>query len=176
MITFPKIIQFETNILCNGKCDFCPQIDAIRKVKIMPNKIWEKIINDSRERGIIYRPFMVNEPLTDKRLPDIVRYIKEDETAKVELNSNGGLLTEKLGSKLLEAGIDIIRFSVDGFSAESYKKSGRGNDYDTVVENINKFIELKKRVGSDVVIFVRMIDMDINKNEQSEFLKYWEKS
>ncbi len=174
MINFPKIIQIETNILCNGGCDFCPQKDAIRETKIMPNEIWQKIVDESRGKEIIYRPFMVNEPLTDKRLSEIIRYIKQDETAKVELNSNGGLLTEEWGVELIEAGVDIIRFSVDGFSKDSYRKSGRGDDYEQIFENINNFIELKKRMKSDVIIFARMIDMDINKNEQKDFLEYWE--
>ena len=40
MIDFPKIIQIETNILCNDSCDFCPQKMAVRDTKIMPDEIW----------------------------------------------------------------------------------------------------------------------------------------
>ena len=175
MINFPRIIQFETNILCNSKCEFCPQREVKRKNKIMPDEIWRKIIEQSRGRGIIYRPFMVNEPLTDKRMPEIIRYIRKDKSARAELNSNGALLTEELGKKLIEAGLDVIRFSVDGFSKNTYKQSGRGDNYEDVVENINRFILLKRRMNSNVVIFVRMIDMDINKHEQKDFLEYWGK-
>lgn len=176
MIDFPNIIQIETNILCNDNCDFCPQRDAVRETKIMPDEYWRKIVDETRGRGIIYRPFMVNEPLTDKRLPLIIRYIKEDKTAKVELNSNGGLLTEEWGIKLIEEGVDIIRFSVDGFSQDTYRKSGRGDDYGQVFKNINGFIELKRKMKSDVIIIVRMIDMDVNKFEQKDFLEYWGQS
>ena len=97
MALFPKIIQFETNLICNSKCDFCPQQDAVRKLKVMPPETWKKIIDESRNKGITYRPFMVNEPLADKRIIEIIRYIKKDKTAKVELNSNGGLLTGEMG-------------------------------------------------------------------------------
>jgi sulfatase maturation enzyme AslB (radical SAM superfamily) len=173
MVTFPKIIQFETNILCNADCPFCPQKEAKRKFKIMPDEIWRKVIDQSRGKGVIYRPFMVNEPLTDKRLPEIIRYIKKDNSAKAELNSNGALLTGELGIKLIEAGLDIIRFSVDGFSKETYKQSGRGDNYDVVVKNIVKFVELKKSVNGNVVVYVRMIEMDINKNEKDDFLSFW---
>ncbi|MFC1563021.1 radical SAM/SPASM domain-containing protein [candidate division KSB1 bacterium] len=173
MVNFPKIIQIETNIFCNDSCDFCPQRDAVRETKIMPDEFWMKIVDETRGRGMIYRPFMVNEPLTDKRLPEIIRYIKEDRTAKVDLNSNGGLLTEEWGMRLIEEGVDIIKFSVDGFSEESYRKSGRGDDYEQIVENINRFIELKKRMKGCVIIIVRMIDMDTNRHEQKDFLEYW---
>lgn len=172
-ITFPEIIQIETNLICNAGCTFCPQHEAIRERKIMTDDVWRKIVDESRDRNVIYRPFMVNEPLTDKRMPEIIRYIKEDETALVELNSNGALLTEELGTRLIDAGLDVIRFSVDGFSEESFKKSGRGDDFNTVVGNINNFITLKKKLNSSVFVWVRMIDLDVNKHEQTDYVNYW---
>ena len=172
-IKFPEIIQIETNLLCNGGCSFCPRDKAVRERKTMKDEVWRKIIDESRGRSIIYRPFMVNEPLTDKRMAEIIRYIKTDETARVELNSNGSLLTEELGVELIDAGLDVIRFSVDGFSEESFRNSGRWDDFNKVVENINKFIVLKNRMKSDVFVWVRMIDMDVNKNEQEDYLTYW---
>jgi len=173
MIPFPKYIQIETNILCSSKCTFCPQDQIKRRPRIMDDRIWRKIVDDSRGRSIAYRPFMVNEPLTDNRITEIIRYIKKDPTAKVELNSNGGLLTEKKSYEILEAGLDVIRFSVDGFSQETYEKSGRGDNYEVIKRNIERFLEIKQIIRSPVIVYIRMIDMDINKHEQQNFLDYW---
>jgi hypothetical protein len=103
-----------------------------RRPHYMRDETWHKIIDESRSRGIIYRPFLVNEPLTDKRLPAIIRYIKEDSTATVELNSNGGLLTEWWAEELIDSGLDVMRFSVDGFSQATYERTGRGDNYDRI--------------------------------------------
>ncbi|MCK4351010.1 MAG: radical SAM protein, partial [Candidatus Krumholzibacteria bacterium] len=85
----PRYIQIETIIGCDAKCPFCPQKNIDRKPVIMPDATWRKIIDDTRGLGITYRPFLQNEALIDKRLPEIVAYIKEDPTARAEINTNG---------------------------------------------------------------------------------------
>ncbi len=175
MIQFPEYIQIETTVLCNAECTFCPNDKLLRGPRDMQENIWRKIIDDSRGRGVTYRPFLVNEPLVDRRLSDIMRYIKEDDTAKVDLNSNAISLTERKSREILEAGLDLIKFSVDGFSPESWEASGRGNrnKYRRVVENISRFIEINNEMNNPCRIFVRMIDLPANKHEQKSFLEFW---
>ena len=169
----PRFIQIETIIGCDAKCPFCPQRKIDRKPVIMPDGTWRKIIDDTRGLGITYRPFLQNEALIDKRLPAIVSYIKEDPTARAELNTNGNLLTERMSHELIDAGIDLIRFSVDAFSPETYATCRVGLDYENVIRNINRFIEIVGNGNRHVTSEVRMIDMDINKGEQKPFIDYW---
>ncbi|MFH1223066.1 MAG: radical SAM protein, partial [Pseudomonadota bacterium] len=98
----PNYIQIETNIICNAKCDFCTQHKVTRRPITMEDSVWKKIIDDTRGRGITYRPFLLNEPFTDKRMLDICRYIKQDKTAKIEFNTNGALLTPEKTDELLK--------------------------------------------------------------------------
>lgn len=139
----------------------------------MPESTWKKVIDDTRELGITYRPFLQNESLLDKRLTKIISYIKKDRTARVEINTNGNLLDDRKTNELLEAGTDLVRFSIDAFSESTYSKCRVGLDYHRVVDNINRFIELASKNHSNVVTEVRMIDMDINKDEQKPFTEYW---
>lgn len=169
----PRFIQIETVIGCDAKCPFCPQRSIKRKPVIMPVETWKKIIDDTRGLGITYRPFLQNEALIDKRLPEIIRYIKQDPTARAELNTNGNLLDERRSNELIEAGIDLVRFSVDAFSEEVYAECRVGLDYRNVVDNINRFARLAGSGGNSVVTEVRMIDMEINKHEQRPFVEYW---
>lgn len=169
----PRYIQLETVIGCDAKCPFCPQRRIDRKPALMPESVWKKIIDDTRGFGITYRPFLQNEALIDKRLSAIIEYIKQDPTARVELNTNGNLLDDERSSSLIEAGTDLVRFSIDAFSAETYAKCRVGLDYGRTVENIKRFI--RRASGNDrrVVTEVRMIDMEMNKHEQRDFLDYW---
>lgn len=169
----PRYIQIETVTGCDAKCPFCPQRNIKRKPVLMPESTWKKIIDDTRGLGISYRPFLQNESLIDRRLPEIISYIKEDPTARAELNTNGNALTEKKARLLIESGIDLVRFSVDAFSDEIYSQCRVGLDYGRVVENINRFIEIASEDDRHVVTEVRMIDMDINKYEQHDFVEYW---
>ncbi len=169
----PRYIQIESILGCDAACPFCPQKTIDRKPAIMSDATWRKIIDDTRGLGITYRPFLQNEALIDKRLPEIIRYIKEDPTARAEINTNGSLLDEKRGAALIEAGIDVVRFSIDAFSRETFAACRVGLDYDTVVENANRFIEAAARTRGRVVTEVRMIDMESTKREQRPFLDYW---
>jgi hypothetical protein len=173
MILFPKYIQIETTILCNGNCVFCPQNELTRRPVYMEERVWKKIIDESSGRGVIYRPFLVNEPYIDHRLGEIIRCIRQDKTAKIELNSNGHFVSRELVTETLEAGIDWMRFSVDGFSEETYKKSGRGINYYKVVDDVHFFIKERDRLKSSCFVEVRMIGLDDNKHEQKNFLDYW---
>jgi sulfatase maturation enzyme AslB (radical SAM superfamily) len=172
----PSFIQIETTLACNAECPFCSHATLTRRPRRMEDWVWKKIIDETRGLGITYRPFLINEPLADNRLADIMRYIRQDPTARVELNSNGELMKEERARELLDAGLDIIRFSVDGFSEETFSKSRVGLDYNLTVERVVRFIELARAAGSTAHIEVRMITMDHNRHEQEAFVNFWEKA
>lgn len=174
MISFPSHIQIETSLACNSRCVFCPHKEMRRGPRNMADAVWKKIVDESRGRGIVYRPFMINEPFVDLRMPGIVRYIKQDATARVEFNSNGNVPAACDLPALIGAGIDLIRFSLDGASPESFSKSGRGGDYHAIVANILRFVAERDRQQSSCAIEVRMIDLPENREEQPRFLEFWQ--
>jgi MoaA/NifB/PqqE/SkfB family radical SAM enzyme len=172
----PRFIQLETVTKCNAKCPFCPQNEIVRDPARMPAEIWQKIVDDTRGWGLTYRPFLTNEPFVDNRMPEIVRYIKDnDPTARVEFNTNGELVTEKLAVALLEAGVDIMRFSIDGFSKETYEPSRVGIEYEKVKERTTRFLELWDEGGYRDKVFteLRMIEVPENRHEIEAYRDYW---
>jgi hypothetical protein len=167
----PEYIQIETTVLCNADCEFCTQKKVKRMPKIMEEHVWKKIIDDTRGMGITYRPFLLNEPFTDRRMPDICKYIKKDSTAKIEFNTNAELLTPELADKMLEIGVDIIRFSLDGCYKQEYIKRRRGLDFDVVNRNAEYFC--KKAKGTSTFTEVRMINFPGSEAEQELFIEKW---
>jgi len=172
----PCFIQLETVTKCNAKCPFCPQNEIVRDPARMPDDTWKKIVDDTRGWGVTYRPFLTNEPFVDKRQAEITRYIKQnDPTARVEYNTNGELLTAELGRELLEAGVDIMRFSIDGFSAATYEPSRVGIDYAKVLERTTAFLEMWDAGGYRDKVFteLRMIEVPENRHEIPDYKAYW---
>ncbi len=172
----PRFLQMETVVVCNAKCPFCPQHEVTRDPARMPEWMWKKIIDETRGMGIVYRPFLINEPFVDRRMPEIMRYIRKDPTARIEFNTNGSLLTEELDREILDLGIDVMRFSIDGFSQETYGPSRVGLDYEDVKRRTTRFLEIWKEGGYDrnCRTEVRMIDMPENRHEQQAYRDYWE--
>jgi len=169
----PDYIQIETTIVCNANCDFCTQKKVTRRPVLMEDKVWKKIIDDTRGLGITYRPFLLNEPFADKRMLDVCRYIKEDKTAKIEFNTNGSLLTPEKTDELLKIGIDIMRFSIDGFYEEKYNERRKGLNFKEVVKNTEYFC--KKAKAHNILTDVRMIGFPGSEDEQKLFVDKWSK-
>jgi len=139
----------------------------------MSGDIIKKIIDETRGLGVTYRPFLINEPLADMRLGAIMRYMRRDDTARIEFNTNGEMMREDRAREVLDAGIDVIRFSIDGFTKETFALSRVGLDFDLTVERTREFIELARKTGGAGRIEVRMIDTEATRPEQERFLEYW---
>jgi len=118
---FIDSVGIETTTYCNLRCEFCPNSKydrgTLKNKKLMPTWLYKKIIDELAEinyRGRI-TPFFFGEPLSDKRMPLLVKYTRDKlPKAKIHLNSNGFLLTVQLYKKLIEAGIDSLRISQYG--------------------------------------------------------------
>ena len=169
----PRFLQIETTILCPGKCSFCPQKKVIRQPKIMEWWLIEKILNETGGHGIVYRPFLLNEPFTDPRMIDIVKMIKKDHSASVEFNTNAELLTPEISDRILDAGVDIMRFSVDGITKKTFNET-RGLNFDRVYSNVKYFIHRAKIGNYHVKIELRMIRFPGTEAEQVQYKTFWE--
>jgi len=163
----------ETTTLCNASCWFCPQKKAKRHPVFMRESIWKKIVDETRGLALVYRPFLLNEPFLDDNLINIIKYIKQDPSARVEVNTNGEALSPKKADLAIEAGLDAIIFSVDGIKRATLQ-SARGLDYDTVYHNVAYFIRAARASRRDIHTTVRMIRLPNSESEHADYRNYWE--
>lgn len=117
---FPLFSIVEFNIFgnCNRDCGFCPVSDTsfYKKTKdAMSVELYEKIINDLSDidyKGkILYSAFC--EPLLHKKIDELIAISKRIlPWCRVEIVTNGDLLTAKKLKSLFEAGLDTISISM----------------------------------------------------------------
>lgn len=132
-----KNIQVQTISGCNLKCSFCPNSYIQQEKKLMDKELFKKIINELSELNFKGRfsPYLMNEPLMDERLPDLINYSRTKlPYAKIRINSNGLLLSEDKLSQLFNEGLDEIRISC--YSREIYNK----------LKNFDEFIKCRKLI------------------------------
>ncbi len=168
----PRFIQIETTIICQAKCYFCPQNDVKRRPTLMEWQVLEKILDDTKGLGIVYRPFILNEPFADKRMVEIVRRIRQDATAKIEFNSNGEFVTPPIAEKLLETGIHAMRFSIDGITEKTFDET-RGISFKKVYDNVQHFLKLTQKMDHPPEVEVRMIKLPGTEDEQKVYEDFW---
>lgn len=152
----PYHISIEATFRCNMRCNYCIHaMDAaeIRRrgyqLKDMPWETFERILDSIQEfdepiKSVVFSG--LGEPLVNKRLPEMIRLVKE--TGKVEkilLITNGLLLTPETTDALIEAGLDVCKVSLQGMGAKSYKEvCGVTIDWDEFYEQLVYFSKHKK--------------------------------
>jgi len=174
-LSFPTMFQIQTNNLCNGSCIMCPiSQEKNKKTGRMSDELFEKIIKEISEYGtedIFIWLHLQNEPLTDNTIFDKIKLIKKisNGTIKTGLVTNGTLLTEEKIKELNETAVDRICFSIDAFTEESYNKIRKGQNFDTVLKNIENL----RNSDSNANVFVRFIWQKDNYFELNDFKKFW---
>lgn len=169
---YPRFVSIETASVCNAKCHFCSTPDVKRK-PFMDEEVWKKIIDDNRDAGVEIRLNMDGEPTLHRDLPRIIEYVKTTTNCTITFNTNGERLDPEFARAILEAGIDGVRFSIDGFRKETFERHRIGLDYHKVVANLVSYIGLVDKLEHPSFIEVRMIRFEDNEDERDGFAQFW---
>src|SRR5438477_2536005 len=144
----PVCLYLETTNRCNLLCTTCPRTyEELEPPADMSWELFTSIVDQlpGIERAVLHG---VGEPMLVKRLPKMVRYLKERGTY-VLFNTNGTVLNERNGRALIAAGLDELRVSLDAATAKSYL-AVRGKDYFArILRNVRAFRELQEREGHE---------------------------
>ena len=165
--------RIENTNRCQAHCAMCPRDTFTRELTTMPQGHFEQVVNQAHDLGAkTISVFGFGEPLMDGRIVDKVEYCFR-RGLDTFITSNGGLLTDDLGARLLDVGLRHIRFSVHGLFAQDYHKVHRGLEFTKVLHNIHNFIRLnEKRFINRCKVSVSVIPM---RGESVEFIRdFWE--
>lgn len=163
---------------CNFKCIYCGHSLGSEKMKEKYNFVpqhmdvetYGKIIRQLKEFPQKLKMLSLTgqgEPLINKQLPLMVRIAKEADIAdRIEIITNGSLLSEKMADDLIDAGLDTLRVSLQGLSSNKYKEiCGADIDFKEFMKNIKYFYANKKSAK----LFVKVMDVSLAKGEEKEF-------
>ncbi len=177
---FPRRIQIQTQSGCNARCIFCPNKYLYNKLEHgkMTEELFRKIIDEiAKEEGVErVSLYLMNEPTLDRTLPEKVAYAKSKlkKNVEVAIDTNGSGLTQEMIDGLIDAGLDRLLVSIQGFSKETYEKIMVGLNYEKTMENMERLIETVKRKGAKKPkIIVSMVTCGINEHEVRKFKKFW---
>ena len=163
---FPHNMMLELTNACNHKCVFCAYRDMTRAKTFMDETFAKRILKEAYEGGTREVGFyLIGEPFLYEKLAEIVKYSKDIGFEYVYITTNGGVATPEKMSKVLAAGLDSIKFSVNAATVSSYKEVHGRDDYETVRENIRfarKYIDEHKL---DVGLFISFVECNFNKND-----------
>lgn len=174
----PELIFIETVMGCNLTCKMCPVPNSVeqmqgRKSAIMSMDTFDLILKQLPDDGP--RKLYLNqmgEPLLNKNIFEFIKMAK-NKGHFVAFTTNGTLLSTQLSEKLLNASLDQITFSLDGFKKETYESIRTGSNYEKVCHNIKELSRLKKELNKKIEIRIHCILSELTKNEISQMREYW---
>jgi len=174
---FPIHLDLESTSGCNLKCPMCFQSYNPPKPGFMDFNLFKKIIDEGAEKGLCSVKLQYRgEPLLHPKLVDMVRYAKEKGVIEVMFNTNATLLTEDKSRAFVEAGLDKIVCSIDGYTKEVYEKIRVGAKFETILNNIKTLQRVKKEMGSKKpIVRVQMVDTPWNHDQIKGYLRFWGK-
>ena len=145
--TLPIRLWVESSSICNLQCIMCPNKCMPDAEKgIMKLDLFKKIVDEVK--GSVSDLYLHHrgEPFVNPALFDMIVYARQA-GIKTRFHSNGTLLTEERARKLLEAGPDLISFSVDGFDKAPYERVRVGATFEKTIDNILGLLRLRREMG-----------------------------
>jgi len=148
-----KRINIEISNICNLKCSFCPEVERSQKVMSVSEfaSILDKVANVTEE--IV--PHLLGEPLNHPHIMEILD-IAHKKNVKVNLTTNGVLLSEQRMAVLLHPALRQVNISLQSF-ADNFK----GASPRIYMAKMSRFVTEAERTRADLYINLRFWDSDV---------------
>jgi MoaA/NifB/PqqE/SkfB family radical SAM enzyme len=156
-------VYIELTNRCNLTCQTCIRNAWEESQGDMSAETWNQVIDGIN--ALPSRPEVFfggfGEPLL---LPNISKMVAQIKTVagKVELITNGMLLTEQRSRELIESGLDTLWVSLDGATPESYADVRLGAVLPQVIENIRRIAIMRHESSCRPEIGISFVAMRKN--------------
>jgi MoaA/NifB/PqqE/SkfB family radical SAM enzyme len=192
---FPLMIIISIIYPCNFGCPECPYSDGnselrqfykSNKADLLPLPLWKKMADEAGPYGSFLRCTGGGEPYMHPKMVEMIEYAK-DRGARIWINTNGSRLgPDAAGRKrllrTLQAGADLIEFSMDAGDAQHYARlrppiAGPPKDpekwFNGHVSNIREAIRLRNELRSPTRVVVSMIRQSAVADRLDDYVKFY---
>lgn len=166
---YPDNLMIEVTNACNLKCSMCYHRKMKRKVGFMSKELFTKIIEEAKELNVKnIGLYTTGEAFLHPQIFDFIKIAKDKGIEYVYITTNGQALNKEKIQKILDSGLDSIKFSIDAASKSVYEKIRTGGKWERLIENIRLLREARDKSRSDLMIFGSFV---ITKDNYKDLLK-----
>ncbi len=151
-----KGLHIELSNICNHQCLFCANRKMSRKKGFMDESFLKRILQEAYEEGFRDVGYYANgEPFVSPELDKYIGWAKQIGYSYVYIDTNGSAEFGKI-KKAIDAGLDSIKFSINGTEPHNYRLIHGRDDFDRVMENLKKTYDYKKKLNRSLNVYVSM--------------------
>lgn len=173
----PTTVLIEITSICNAKCIMCPRQDMDRRMEVMDEKMYHKIVDQAADMGV--KKFALNgygEIFTAKKhYQNYINYLlSKIPDAKIIINTNASLMKEEEAQFLIDKGVDTVHIDIDGATKKTFEEIRINLNFDDVVNNTRRLIQLRDAQGKKYPkVRVGMIIQKENNHESKDHFLMW---
>jgi len=173
----PLCVDLELAAICDLACPFCFRQWIATPDKLMRKELALRILEQCAQLGVAsIKLNWRGEPLMHPNLPEIIDRAKQLGILETIINTNAVTLTEDKSRALIDAGLDMIIYSFDGGTKQTYEQMRVGrfkeNRFEPVYENIRRFATIRSEMGAVFPITkIQMILTQETFGEQESFFR-----
>jgi len=144
-VTHLTKVYIEPTVACNLDCITCFRNAWEQPIGRMSEETFDSILAGLRELDPIPSVYFggIGEPLFHPKTIDWIAEVKAL-GVKVEMITNGTILTEKKARELIDSGLDVLWVSLDGATPESYADVRMGAELPRVLANLRGLFKMRK--------------------------------
>lgn len=164
-----KTLNIEITTRCNEKCIYCfYELEGTHeRFKNIDERFFYRVTKEAYELGITdVGLYMTGEPLMNPKVYDYVKYLKDLGFAYVYISTNGLLCTPENLRRLVEAGVDSIKFSLAAATKNSFIKHHGVDAFELVRDNIKYAYEYRENTGAEFGLYAFCIITKFNVHEK----------
>jgi radical SAM protein with 4Fe4S-binding SPASM domain len=176
----PYLVHVDPTNLCNFQCPFCPTGhpellgEVGRPAGRMDFALFDKIMSDMLMFPVkpkVLHLYKDGEPLMHPDFGRIAMLARTLNVAdQINLTTNAALLTAKRASEILDAGIDIVRVSVEHVHDAGYReKTITFAQYDKIIRNVAGLFEERNRRNAKTRIWVKILRLGLTDEDVEKF-------
>jgi len=137
--------------------------------------LFKKIVFDASDTGIKFIQLsFYGECLLDRKLVDKVEFIRKNfPDITIQITTNGSLLTEEASQRLLDAGVHIIKISIEGNNASEFNKVRKNLDYERVLNNIKKLKTIRDQGNVKTQIKISGLNLEECPLDKKKYKEFW---
>jgi len=158
---YPNSILVEISNICNHRCSFCAQPNMERRKNYIDTDVFKKIVTESYELGTREISLVGgSEPLANKRLEEYISFCRDTGYEYIYITSNSTLGDEARWKRIIDAGIDSVKISINGGDRETYKTVHGRDEFDKAIANVRFINEYRKTLGRELFLGVSFVETE----------------
>lgn len=154
----PKNMLVECSNICNLSCIFCANRKMTRKTSKISSSFLNRILNEAFELGVREIGFYTTgEPLMNSELENYINIAKKIGYEYIYITTNGVLANINKIKKLVQKGLNSIKFSINAINEKDYELIHGKNMYNMVLKNLKEVWEWKEKNNINLKVYVSYI-------------------